>query len=246
MAVNFLKHVGKHGDRKVCVLYRQVPGEDHMCLVIYPENLLAHWQDAIQRVLESDIGQQAEELADALHRSMLPDGRAILQTLHQERMIKKLRTSDIIMTPRTDAKIRLDELNKMLNEMKLGSDAVKKMAVNDASRGLVDPSVKRAAEAEYKAGQQLTSNQQAPFQAPQNAALSDRDIAANMVFQAKQMELNAKQMIAEAARMKKEAAGMDPNVVAKEAPLVVVEAPVVKKRTRGPNKPKPVVADVAQ
>jgi len=39
---------------------------------------------------------------------------------------------------------------------------------------------------------------------------------------------------------------MDPNVVAKEAPLVVVEAPVVKKRTRGPNKPKPVVADAAQ
>lgn len=243
MAVNFLKHVGKHGDRKVCVLYRQVPGEDHMCLVIYPENLLAHWQDAIQRVLESDIGQQAEELADALHRSMLPDGRAILQTLHQERMIKKLRTSDVIMTPRTDAKIRLDELNKMLNEMKLGSDAVKKMAENDASRGLVDPSVKRAAEAEYKAGQQTQS---AVLQAPAGEALSDRDIAANMVFQAKQMELNAKQMIAEAARMKKEAAGMDPNVVAKEAPMVVVEAPVVKKRTRGPNKPKPVVADVAQ
>ena len=246
MAVNFLKHVGKHGDRKVCVLYRQVPGEDHMCLVIYPDNLLAHWQDAIQKALESDIGQQAEELADALYRTLLPDGRPILQTLHQERMIKKLRTADIIMTPRTDAKIRLDELNKMLNEMKLGADAVKKMAENDASRGLVDPSVKRAAEAEYKAGQQLASNQQAPFQAPQNAALSDRDIAANMVFQAKQMELNAKQMIAEAARMKKEAAGMDPNVVAKEAPLVVVEAPVVKKRTRGPNKPKPVVADVAQ
>lgn len=243
MAVNFLKHVGKHGDRKVCVLYRQVPGEDHMCLVIYPDNLLAHWQDSIQRVLESDIGQQAEELADALHRSMLPDGRPILQTLHQERMIKKLRTADVIMTPRTDAKIRLDELNKMLNEMKLGKDAIKKMAENDASRGLVDPGVKRAAEAEYKAGQQAP---QAPFQAPPTGALSDRDIAANMVYQAKQMELNAKQMIAEAARMKKEAASMDPNVVAKEAPLVVVEAPVVKKRTRGPNKPKPVVADVAQ
>ena len=242
-AVNFIKHVGKSGDRKVLVLYRQVPGEDHMCLVVFPEVLNASWQDTIQRVVESDIGQQAEELADALHRSLLPDGRAILQTLHQERMIKKLRTADIIMTPRQGASIRLDELNKMLNEMKLGSDAIKKMAENDASRGMVAPEVKRAAEAEYKAGQQ---SQQAPFQAPQNAALSDRDIAANMVFQAKQMELNAKQMIAEAARMKKEAAGMDPNVVAKEAPLVVVEAPVVKKRTRGPNKPKPVVADAAQ
>ena len=79
----FIKHVGKMGDRKVCVLFRQVPGEDHMCLVIHPEVLPAHWQDAVQKVLESDIGQQAEELANALHRSMLPDGRPILETLHQ-------------------------------------------------------------------------------------------------------------------------------------------------------------------
>lgn len=242
--VNFIKHVGKQGDRKVLVLYRQVPGEDHMCLVVFPEVLNASWQDTIQRVVESDIGQQAEELADALHRSLLPDGRAILQTLHQERMIKKLRTADIIMTPRQGASIRLDELNKMLNEMKLGSAAIKKMAENDASRGMVAPEVKRAAEAEYKAGQQSA---QAPLVAPAGGALSDRDIAANMVFQAKQMELNAKQMIAEAARMKKEAAGMDPNVVAKEAPQVaetIIEAP--KRRGRGPNKPKPVVADAAQ
>jgi hypothetical protein len=157
-------------------------------------------------------------------------------------MIKKIRTADIIVTPNNDDKIRLDELNKMLNEMKLGSEAVKKMAENDASRGLVDPSVKRAAEAEYKAGQQLTSNQQAPFQAPQNAALSDRDIAANMVFQAKQMELNAKQMIAEAARMKKEAAGMDPNVVAKEAPT----PPAAPAPKRGRPAKTTAVADATQ
>jgi hypothetical protein len=47
----------------------------------------------------------------------------------------------------------LDELNKMLNEMKLGEDAIKKMAENDASRGMVAPEVKRKAEAEYKASQ---------------------------------------------------------------------------------------------
>ena len=94
-----IKHVGKHGDRKVLVLYRQVPGEDHMCLVIYPDTLHAHWQDSIQKALESDIAQQSEELADALHRTFLPDGRPILETLHQERMIKKLRTADVIVTP---------------------------------------------------------------------------------------------------------------------------------------------------
>jgi hypothetical protein len=228
--VNFIKHVGKNGDRKVLVLYRQVPGEDHMCLVIYPDTLLAHWQDAIQKVVESDVGQSAEELADALHRTFLPDGRPILQTLHQERMIKKIRCGEVIMTPRTDSKIRLDELNKMLNEMKLGADAVKKMAENDAARGMVSPEVKRAAEAEYKAQQVAAANPNMNFQAPQNAALSDRDIAANMVFQAKKMENDAKMMIAEAARMKKEAQSMDPNVVAKEAPaLAVVEAPKPKR-----------------
>ena len=241
----FMKHVGKHGDRKVCILFRQVPGEDHMCLIVYPETIQVVWQDAIQKVLESDVGQQAEQLADALHRSLLPDGRAILETLHQERMIKKVRTADIIVTPTNNSSIRLDELNKMLNEMKQGEEAVKRLAENDASRGMVAPEVKRAAEAKYKAEQaSKTSAPAQTLQAPADGALSDRDIAANMVFQAKQMEQNAKAMIAEAARMKKDAQRMDPGVVAKEAKVsvpAVADAP--KKRGRGPNKPKAVVAD---
>ena len=235
-----MKHIGKHGDRKVCILFRQVPGEDHMALVIYPETLQAHWQQSVQTVVESDIAQQAEELADALHRNFLPDGRPILETLHQERMIKKVRTSDIIVTPTAQSKIRLDELNKMLNEMKLGEAAIKKMADNDASRGMVSPDVKRKAEAEYKASQAPATPK---FQAPQDGALSDRDLAANMVFQAKKMEIEAKQMIAEAARMKKDAQRMDPNVVAKEAPAPAAKADT-SKRGR-PSKTK-AVADATQ
>jgi hypothetical protein len=239
----FMKHVGKHGDRKVCILFRQVPGEDHMALIIYPEVLPAHWQDSIQKALESDIAQQAEELADALHRSFLPDGRAVLETLHQERMIKKVRTSDIIVTPTSQSKIRLDELNKMLNEMKLGEEAIKKMAQNDASRGMVAPEVKRKAEAEFKSQQSTqTKSADTAFQAPAQGALSDRDIAANMLAQAKKMEVEAKQLIAEAGRMKKDAQRMDPRVVAKEAPAPVAEA--TSKRGR-PAKTK-AVSDATQ
>ena len=234
--MNFMKHVGKHGDRKIALLFRQVPGEDHMCLLIYPEVLPAHWHDAIMKVIESDVGQQAEELADALSRSLLPDGRVILNTLHAERMIKKVRTADVIMTPRTDAKIRLDELNKMLNEMKLGADAIKKMAENDASRGLVDAPTKRAAEAEFKAGRK-------PAQAPAQGALSDRDLASDMLTQAQRMEIEAKSMIAEASRMKKEAEKMFPGVVAKETTTVTEKAS--SKRGR-PAKAKTVVADATQ
>ena len=239
-----MKHVGKHGDRKVCILFRQVPGEDHMALVIYPETLQAHWQQAIQKVVESDIAQQAEELADALHRNFLPDGRPILETLHQERMIKKVRTGDIIVTPTAQSNIRLDELNKMLNEMKLGDAAIKKMAQNDASRGMVAPDVKRRAEAEYKASQAQPAPVTTRFQAPQDGALSDRDIAANMVFQAKKMEVEAKAMIAEAARMKKDAQRMDPAVVAKQAPAPA-PAPAAESKRGRPTKTK-AVADASQ
>ena len=235
----FIKHVGRMGDRKLCVLFRQVPGEDHMCLIIHPEVLPAHWQDAIQKVIESDIGQTADELANAMHRSLLPDGRPILETLHNERMIKKVRTADVIMTPTTNSSIRLDELNKMLNEMKQGDEAIKRMAQNDASRGMVEPSVKRAAEAAYKKdrAEKADPNYVAPpvLKAGQDGALTDRDIAANMLAQAKAMELNAKQMVAEAARMKKDAERMDPTVNAKNAkkapPVAVAEtAPVPKAR----------------
>ena len=240
----FIKHVGKHGDRKVCILFRQVPGEEHMCLVIYPDTLHAHWQDSIQKALESDVAQQSEELADALHRSFLPDGRPVLQTLHQERMIKKLRTADVLVTPTGDAKIRLDELNKMLNEMKQGEQAIKKMAENDASRGMVAPEVKRKAEAEFKASQAQKADPAyvAPptLKAGQDGALSDRDIASNMLAQAKAMETNARAMVAEAARMKKEAEKMDPTVTAKAA--VPVTEPVAAPKTRG-RKPKTVTAD---
>lgn len=241
----FLKHVGKHGDRKVCILFRQVPGEDHMALIIYPEVLPAHWQDSVQKALESDIGQTSEQLADALHRSMLPDGRPILETLHRERMIKKVRTSDILVTPTTNATIRLDELNKMLNEMKLGDDAVKRMAQNDASRGLVDPQVKRQQEAEFKAQQAAKAQaSQQSFQAPQSGALDDRSLASNMLTQAQRMEAEAKGLIAEAARMKKEAERLDPTVSrpALSATTATVDAP--KKRGR-PSKAK-AVADAAQ
>ena len=231
---NFLKHVGKHGDRKVVILFKEVPNEDHMCLVIYPDVLPAPWEDAIMRALESDVGQQAEEFANALHRTLLPDGRVVLETLHMEKMIKKVRTADVIVTPRSDSKIRLDELNKMLREMKQGEAAIKKLAENDAARGLVDAPTKRAAEAAFKSGQQ-----QPPAQSS-TGALDDRALASNMLAQATRMEAEAKGLIAEAARMKKEAERMDPTVVATKIPT---QQPAKRGR---PSKASKAVADAAQ
>lgn len=239
-----MKHIGRHGDRKVAVLFREVPQEDHMCLVIYPDTLPAPWEAAIMKVLESDHGQASENFADALHRNLLPDGRVILETLHREKMIKKIRAADVTITPRPDSSIRLDELNKMLNEMKQGEAAIKRLAENDAAQGLVDPSVKRAAEAAFK-------NQQQQYQQPiqsSNEGLSDRALASNMLSQAERMEREAKGLLAEAARMKKEAERMDPGVVA-AAPTnanfgqMTTDAP--KKRGRPSNASKQAAGHAA-
>lgn len=236
----FIKHIGRHNDRKVAVVFRTIPGMDHMCLVIYPETLPAHWHDSIMKVLESDIGQQAEEFADALHRNLLPDGRNILETLHREGMLKKVNTEQVIMTPTTSSNVRLDELNKILTEMKTGEEARKKLAATDANRGLVDAPTKRAAEADYKASR--STAQQPAIQATANSALSDQDIANNMLAQAKRMELEAQAMVAEAKRMKKEAENLYPNAFPKE----IVQDTATKPRAVGRPKKQVAVAHESQ
>ena len=63
----------------------------------------------------------------------------MLQVFHNEGLLKKIQTENVIMTPTPNTKIKLDELNKILNEMKQGEEAVKKLAEMDQSRGLQDP-----------------------------------------------------------------------------------------------------------
>ena len=236
----FLKHIGKHGDRKVVVIFRQIPGDDHMCLCIYPDLLATHWHDTIMRVLESPVGQAAEEFADALNRNLLPDGRNILGALHAERMMKRVNTEQVLMTPTMNSNVKLVELNKILNEMKKGEDAVRKMAEIDGARGLVDPKQKRAAEAQYKSQQHAPKAQSGYTAAPTDGALDDKSLAANMLTQAVRMHNEATGMINEAARMRKEAERMFPGVkmmdLPKMAPIPTVEteAPAPKKRGRKP------------
>lgn len=207
-----LKHIGRHGDRKVALLFREVPGEDHMCLVVYPDTLPTHIHNSIMATLESPAGQAATNLSEVLHRSLLPDGRPQLEALHREGMIKKIPTNQVIVTPNTQSSVKLDEMNKIIREMEQGGEALKRLQELDASAGIVDPLQKRKAEAEYKRRQEQSSTSPvAPMQST-DGVLDDKTLAANMLAQAKRMEIEAKGMIAEAARMKKEAQSLNPGV----------------------------------
>jgi hypothetical protein len=211
-----LKHIGRHGDRKVAILFREVPNESHMCLVVYPETLPTHIHNSIMKTLESDVGQQASNLADALHRNLLPDGRPQLEALHREGMIKKIPTNQVIVTPTAQSSVKLDEMNNIIREMEQGEAAIKRLQELDNATGFVDPAQKRKAEAEYKRGQERKAQGLEPVAPLQSVdgALDDKALASNMLAQAKRMEQEAQGMIAEAARMKKDAERMSPNVVA--------------------------------
>ena len=130
-----IKHLGKHSDRKVAIMFREVPDEEHMCLVVYPMNMQSQLSNDFMKALESVECQQAESLGDAMHSKMFSDGTAILQRCHQERWIKKVKTADIVVTATPTSNVRLDELNNILNEMKQGEDAIKRMAQLDADGG---------------------------------------------------------------------------------------------------------------
>lgn len=244
-----LKHIGRHGDRKVAILFREVPGEDHMCLVVYPETLPTHIHDSIMKTLESDVGQQATNLADALHRNLLPDGRPQLVALHQEGMIKKIPCNAVIVTPNANSSVKLDELNRIIREMETGDAAMKRLQELDAAQGIVDPLTKRKAEAEFKREQERKAQGLPPVEAPQanaNGALDDRALAANMLAQAKRMEIEAKGMIAEAARMKKEAQQLDPSVPLGNETVAVPEAVPAAPRRGRPPKAKAVAENAVQ
>jgi len=247
-----LKHIGRHGDRKVAILFREVPNEEHMCLVIYPDTLPTHIHNSIMSTLESAPGQAATQLSEVLHRNLLPDGRGQLEALHKEGMIKKVPTAQIIVTPTSQSSVKLDEMNKIIREMESGDAALKRLQDIDKNTGFVDPAQKRKAEAEYKRSQERSTVTPpvAPLMASSDGALDDKTLAHNMLAQAKRMEVEAKSMISEAARMKKDAQRMYPGVrngpeMIVTAPVAVPAAPVAPKKGR-PAKAKPVTSDAVQ
>lgn len=228
-----LKHVVKHNNRKAALLYRQVPGEDHMCLLVYSDLLPRMIHDEIMKVLESPVGQQASDLADALFRNIMPDGQNTLNVLHVNGMIQKVPANQVIVQANSKSSVRLDELNEILNEMSKGQEAVQKLAELDAKVTGWTPAQQAEQNAKNAAKKAARQSEGREVGVPPNAAkpadvpvtsegvLSDADIAKSLLEQAERMKQQAASMLAEVTRLTNEAIALTP-------------APAVKvKRTNG-------------
>lgn len=227
-----MKHVGTHDQKKCVLLFKEVPGDDEMCLIVYTETLPALIHDPLMKCIESDVGQNANDISGPLSRTLMDSGQNVLNTLHSGGWIRRVPTNQMILRPNASTTIRLDELNKILREMEQGDDAKAKLAELDAQAGFRDPA------------KSLTNLNQPdpavqPIEAAGDGVLTDAHIAQGQLSQAERMANDAQNLLNEAENLRQEAYALAPELKPKAtrkkaAPKKAAQA----KAKRRPGRPK--------
>jgi hypothetical protein len=127
----FLKHVGRHAgtSQRLVVVFLQLPDEKENALVVYSDSLPDRYHDALMEAVESPEGQAATGLYEVLTRKVFWHGTPMLQTLHQEGILRKVPTSAIIMTPNSNTSVPLNDILAQMD----GAEVVE-APVNDTTQ----------------------------------------------------------------------------------------------------------------
>jgi len=195
-----LKHIGrmKNTGVKILTIFRTLPGESNMALVLPVSNLSDSYHDSIMTVVETDQAQETFELGEILFTRTFPDGRPMLQALQADGRLQKVATDLVVMSPTANDSVQLDQLNVLIAEQRNCSVDDLYTFVSGAPKKS-DATVQDIAQVKDLASQ--PSNE--PLTATGDTALSDRDIA-------KSYRSQADAMYKEAARLRKEADELDP------------------------------------
>jgi hypothetical protein len=213
-----IKHIGKHNNKKIVLLWRKTPNEDHMALVLYSDTLPRMIHDEVMKAVESPIGQNATDFSDVLFRTIMADGRNALEVIHREGFIKKVPTSQVLITPTAKSSVRLDELNSILDEMEKGDEAVKRLAELDKEAGMSgkQKKVREGREVGMPPNNLSVSRTNQDIDGTNSAAayikgvLSDDDLSVQRKAQAESFKKQAKELLAEAERLESEADQLTP------------------------------------
>jgi hypothetical protein len=200
-----LKHIGrmKNTGVKILTIFRTLPGESNMALVLPVSNLSDSYHDSIMTVVETTQAQDAFELGEILFIRTFPDGRPMLQALQADGRLQKVATDSVVMSPTASDSVQLDQLNVLIAEQRNCSVDDLYTFVSGAPKKS-DATVQDVAQVKDLAPS-VDPDIPAPVraQAANTEALSDRDIA-------KSYRSQADAMYKEAARLRKEADELDP------------------------------------
>lgn len=188
-----LKHIGRiaRNGRKVIVAYKVVPNEPDQCIVVTTENLMAEEHDTLIKLVESPAGQEADDLATAMARTPLPDGRNMLAAFHTTGKMVKVPTNTVEMTPTTQSKIMLSELNEIIAQQR--GITVADLAIGGTTQPKQEAATTTEATAEVTAVE--------PVQAVTDGVLTDEDLARQYRSQADALYKEAKRLRDEAEKL---------------------------------------------
>jgi hypothetical protein len=132
-----MKHVGKmkNNGAKVVIAYRTIPGDATSALVVGTNALMDSYHDSLMSLVESDAGQQADELADIMAVRRFPDGSNMLQYVHANGHLKKVPTAGVLITPDNKTQVPLDELNNIIAQQK--GVKLDDLAIKDGSNSTI-------------------------------------------------------------------------------------------------------------
>lgn len=118
----FTKHVGRveTSGKKCVVVFREIPNEPTSCLVVETESLPSIMHDDLQQAVESATAQSDMDFYKYAQRTTFNDGRNMLDALHLSKLLKKYKTSEIVMMPDINVSIALSELNDQLSALNAG------------------------------------------------------------------------------------------------------------------------------
>jgi hypothetical protein len=228
-----IKHVGKHDQRRAVLLFREIPGDDgDMCLIVYTDKLPSLIEEPMMKCIESEVGQNSNDISGPLSRTLMDNGQNVLEVLHRQGYIRKVPANQMILQPNAQTTIRVDELNKLLREMDSGAEAHERLAEMDAQAGIKDP-----AKSLKNLNKPDPVPQAAPVQAAADGVLSDEDIAKGQLSQAEALKADAQRLLNEAQTLESEAYNIAPSLKPKAKAKRKAPAPKAKAK-RGPGRPR--------
>lgn len=198
-----VKHVGSYGNKPCIVLFREVPNEADQCLVVLTNNLGPELHQDVMRVLESNEGQDSNDISQVFDRYKTTNGDNILRTLHSTGKIIKVPVDMVSLTPFPNRSVPLADVNAEIRRISEGNHPSQNDKRLQDANGVsleTDPEMNRQA-ADARAAEIAANEAGDPVQ-----------IAQNLLVQASMLEEDAKMLKQDAKTKKEEAYRLAPDL----------------------------------